>query len=46
MEKVEQKEKHDSKNADGLALQKSEAIDWRAHPTLNTVTKYAIGQFE
>ena len=37
------KEKLDQKNADGLALQKSEAIDWRNHPTLNLVTKYAIG---
>lgn len=31
---------------DGLQMQKSEAIDWRNHPTLNGVTKYAISQFE
>ena len=38
----------DQKNAAGLSrnLQKSEAIDWRNHPTLNSVTKYAIEQFE
>ncbi len=40
------KDKPDQKSADGLALQKSEAIDWRTHPTLNTVTKYAISQYE
>jgi hypothetical protein len=31
---------------EGLQMQKSEAIDWRNHPTLNQVTKYAISQFE
>ena len=38
----------DQKNANSLSrnLQKSEAIDWRNHPTLNQVTKYAIAQFE
>lgn len=27
-------------------MTKSEAIDWQNHPTLNQVTKYAIGQVE